>query len=222
MSYAIRLTFTFKQMENVVKRICEQADVVVVYQHDESSRTHIHLYTEGMSTSVQTVKNWVMRDLACKVDKADWSFKTAKDRRFITYMAKGKLQPCLVKGISDAEINTLREKWVEPITIKKDKKVVATTWFMAKELAEVINAGAVKREVYRDKITNVSRHEWFEVPPETIIQECINIHNKHEKAYCDYSLVRVIQTAYGLCDRPKWKEYLVSTVYNKLFPQPRV
>lgn len=211
MSYAIRLTFTYQQMEKVVKRICDDADVVVVYEHDESARKHIHLYTEGTKTSVQTIKNWVTKDLGCKVDKADWSFKTAKDRRFITYMAKGKLQPCLVKGISDDEINTLREKWVEPIRIEKEKKEEPTLYQLSKQLSDWMNNHTSEVMLWNGQLMEESP-----LTSHDIVLKTIEIHNKYNKSYTDFSLIRSIHTAFGLSSRKKWRDMLIEKVISKL------
>jgi len=226
MSYAIRLTYEYVQMEPIVKRICDEADVVVVYQHDESERKHIHLYTEGLKATVQTVKNWINRELGLKVAKSDWSFKTAKNRNFITYMSKGKLTPCLVKGVSDAEIDTFREKWVEPIRLEKGKAIQITTWTMAKELAEYLDekAKCIQEKVVVNQSLNtyVRREQWIEASHEDVIKKCIEIHVKHEKSFCDFSLIRVIQTAWGITSRETWKNRLVNGVMEKLFPTPRI
>jgi len=216
MSYAIRLTFEYVQMAGVVKRICDQADVVVVYEHDESERKHIHLYTEGLTATVQTIKNWVVKDLGFKVNKSDWSFKTAKDRNFITYMSKGKLKPTKVKGICDEDIELFRLKWIERTTVKKDKKELATGWTMAKELAEWIDSKSDGSSWYFHDGQFISSGGDEIVTQDDVIRKCIKIHNKYEKPYCDFSLARVIQTAYGCTQKGSWKLRLVESVKQKL------
>jgi len=216
MSYAIRLTYEYVQMASVVKRICDQADVVVVYEHDESERKHIHLYTEGLTATVQTIKNWIVKDLGCKVNKSDWSFKTAKDRNFITYMSKGKLNPTKVKGISDVEIDTYRQRWVEPTKKQKEKREQATGWSMANELAEWIDSKSDGSNWYFHEGRFISSGGDEIITQDDVIKKCIQIHNKHEKTYCDFSLARVIQTAYGCTTKGSWRLRLVESVKQKL------
>jgi len=227
---AIRLTFPYDTIADVFKPF----EHVIVYEHEADAkvkRTHVHALVET-DVSTDTLK-YRIKKIVGFVPKTDWSFKTEMHGepvhdKLITYMSKGKLEPKYQKGFTQEVVDKYKSEWIErtkPAIDNKDgskhisSKSTVTVWTMAKELANYINENAERREVYRDHL--VTRHDWFEVPPETIIQEAINIHNRHEKAYCDFSLIKVIQTAYGLCDRPKWKDYLVSTVYNKLFPQPK-
>lgn len=225
MSYAIRLSYRYLDLASFLEDLKTETDVLVVYEHDDGNRPHVHIYTEGLKQSVLTVKNRLARYLGFRPAKTDWSFKTAENRKFITYMSKGTLQPKTCKGIDGTELEGLRSQWIErrqPNTEKEVKSTVST-WSMAKELAEFMDNQArceeVKVRTHENglRITH-TRHEWYEVSPECMIQECIEIHKRHEKSFCDFSLIRVIQTAYGLSTREHWNKQIVNTVYAKLFP----
>lgn len=111
------LSKTPKKDESFIKKLSDACDVCVVFEHeaDETvSRTHIHAYVENPKVSTDTMKNWVKKTLAVTAfPKTDWTFVGATDRGFITYLTKGKLTPCSVKGISKEEIDTLKAAWVD-------------------------------------------------------------------------------------------------------------
>jgi len=120
----IRVSRTFAELskkpekdESFIKKLSDACDVCVVYEHeaDETvTRTHIHAYVENPKVSTDTMKNWVKKTLKVTAfPKTDWSFVGATDRGFITYLTKGKLTPCSVKGISDDEISILKAAWVD-------------------------------------------------------------------------------------------------------------
>lgn len=228
MSYAIRLSYPFSALTEFVLRLSNETSVCVVYEHTDGARPHIHIYVEGLKQSVLTLKNWIAKTLGFRPAKTDWSFKTAEDRKFITYMSKGVLPAQFYSGIDGTELEGFRSQWIErrqPNTEKEVKSTVST-WTMAKELAEFMDREA-REEVIKVRESPclrayTERHVWYEVPPERMIQECINIHKRHEKSFCDFSLVRVIQTAYGLSKREHWNQQLIGTVMNKLFPPPRM
>jgi len=227
--YAIRLHYPYDRLTDFFNRF----DVVVVYQHDadeEVSRTHVHALLEA-TISTDTMKNWV-RKLVGHVEKTDWSFKTELQGqpvqdRFITYMSNGILEPKLVKGFTQEVIDNYKSQWIErtePAPDSKDgskpgssTKSTISNWTMAKELAEWITA-------------NVEDNKWFfcdgrficsnpngrEIVVSEVIEQCIKIHRKYEKTYCDFSLARIIQTAYGITDKGSYRLQLVKSVEKKL------
>lgn len=226
--HAIRLSYRYTDLAAFIEELKDETDVLVLYEHDDGNRPHVHIYTEGLKLTVLTAKNRLAKYLGFRPAKTDWSFKTAEDRKFITYMSKGNLQPKFCKGIDGTELEGLRSQWIERRQPNPDKEVKSTvsTWTMAKELAEFLEReaqrGEIKYRTHENGLTVIhTRYEWYEVPPERMIQECINIHKRHEKSFCDFSLIRVIQTASGICNRDKWNQQLIGTVMNKLFPPPK-
>lgn len=124
---AIRVTRPCLELKTFLNKLEERCDKMVFYQHDEStrvSRTHIHGLIVNCQVSTDTLKNWIKADVGA-VNKTDWSFVTKDvNEQFITYMTKGVLEPVMVKGYSEEEINKFRSAWVE-----KPKKTNVLTQF---------------------------------------------------------------------------------------------
>lgn len=191
----------------------------VVYQHDadeDVSRTHVHALVLRPQVSIDTMKRWIKQSLGVEdMPKSDWSFKNGCDRNFITYMSKGKLEPVQSKSLPISMCNGYRDMWVEHVKTQKDVEV--TSYTMAEELAKWIDMDT------RQSDYDPAQGKWIssggdEITERDIVRECIKIHNKYRKGYCDFSLVRVIQTAYGICGKSRWKDALVEKVMEKLSP----
>jgi len=109
---AIRITFPYLRLEQTFSKIKDASQRVIVYQHD-ASRVHVHALVVGCTVSTDTLKNWVMREINGKVTRDSWSFKTAQNEEFITYMSKGNLTPVFVSGYQPEVIEAFRSKWVQ-------------------------------------------------------------------------------------------------------------
>lgn len=112
----IRVSRPYEELKDFVQKLSDACEVCVVFEHetDETiSRTHIHAYVEGPQVSTDTMKNWVKKALKVTTfPKTDWSFTEARDRGFITYLTKGKLDPLFYKGVSQDDISSLKDAWV--------------------------------------------------------------------------------------------------------------
>lgn len=220
--FAVRITREFSVIKPFFDKVISVHPqcVLVVYQHDadeEVSRTHIHALMENVNPSTDTLKRWVKKE--CKLDdisRYDWAFPELKDRDFITYMSKGKLDPCLVYNIANEEVTAFRAKWVEYRSPVKEKREDVTAFAMARELADWIDS---QNKVIYDKQLGLMVNLQDRITKRELVLECIKIHNKYRKAYCDFSLVRVIQTAEGICNNQGWRDDLVSKVLEKLSPR---
>lgn len=116
---AVRVTRKYDDVFDWVDSI--KSSKICIYEHEadtEVSRTHIHMLIMGCELKPDSLKARYKK-LYGNIDAKDWSFKTAKDEEFITYMSKGKLVPKLTKGYTVAEIQSYTEKWVEPKTMLK-------------------------------------------------------------------------------------------------------
>lgn len=227
MRIAIRFTLPF---DDKLKEYFNSFEQMVVYQHDadeEVSRTHVHALVET-SVSTDTLKNRLQKILGYRLPKADWAFSmkgkdgTPIEDRFVTYMSKGKLQPIALKGFTQEQCDSYKGLWVEQSKPLREKKDLITSHFIAQELAQFMDEQAHERKILISPphaITKEYRHEWYDVSPFEMIKQAIKIHNKYGKTYCDFSLIRVIQTAMGLSKRQKWNDVLVDSVYRKLFPE---
>lgn len=224
--FAVRITRSFDELKPFFDKIVSKHPgcVLVVYQHDaddEVKRTHIHALLEVIGVSSDTLKRWVKECLGVtEFSRYDWSFTVAHSRDFITYMSKGHLEPMMLHNIGCDEVTAFRAKWVEHrvVTSQKEKREDVTTYSMAEELAKWIDMDTRHSEY--DPV----KGKWIlaggdEITERDIIRQCIKIHNKYRKGYCDFSLVRVIQTAYGICSKSRWNDALVEKVFEKLIPR---
>lgn len=215
MNVAMRLTFLSKDLLVLFGKIGSFAHSFAVFDHMDGARPHCHALIMGLSITIPTLKNWIVKELGFRPTKTDWSFKVGADVNFITYMSKGHIRPAIVKGFDDMTIQEYTALWVDHKNQKKDKETI-TTWDMAVQLAQFMDSEAKQVCVYRDAFTQ--RHEWYDVEPKVMIRKAIDIHVQNKKSFTDFSIMRVIQTAMGISSRDKWKEQIVNQVYVKLFP----
>jgi len=219
MLYAVRLTFPYQKLVDFFDRF----DKAVVYQHDADesvNRTHVHALVE-MSISTDTAKNWVHKAVGFRPAKDMWSFvsklnKSPVTEEFITYMSKGRLDPVLMKGGYTKELcDKYKAKWVNHIV--PDKQVstnkVVTNYDIAAELKQWIMTEIWTGQEYDDRkpytITDIN-HRF-------IVNKCVELHNKYRKTYTQFSLLKVIETSWGLCPvGSKWRDRLVASVVRKL------
>jgi len=107
---AIRLSFPYDRLAKVFSKVKDVAEKVIVYQHD-ATRVHVHALIVKCTVSTDTLKNWVRKEVG-QVAKCDWSFVTAQNEEFVTYMSKGILAPVFVSGFNDEAIEEFKKKWV--------------------------------------------------------------------------------------------------------------
>lgn len=227
MKLAIRLTLEWNDM---LHEYFDRFDRAVVYQHnadEEVSRTHVHALVETDVTT-DTMKNHLQKILGYRLPASDWSFVSKLKRlpvedKFITYMSKGKLEPVYTKGFTAEEIERYKSDWIERTepgpanTTDKDGLKQISSYQISKELAAWIDSktSGTGWFYYQGRFTNGNTDN-IEITEEEVIEKCIGLHNKYSKSYCDFSLVRVIQTSYGLSEKGHWKKKLVESVKQKL------
>lgn len=222
--FAVRITRSFDELKPFFDKVISKhpSCVLVVYQHDadeEVARTHIHALLEITSVSSDTLKRWVKESLGVtEFSRYDWAFTIARNRDFITYMSKGRLEPVMLHNIEYADVTAFRAKWVEHQSPVKEKREDVTAYSMAEELAKWIDGDTRKAE-YDPVYGKFIMANGNEINERDIIRQCIKIHNKYRKGFCDFSLVRVVQTAYGICGQQRWRDALVEKVYEKLIPR---
>jgi len=139
-NYFCRISCEYELLRPVLEKFPN--NIVVAYEHNHNVlNVHTHFLIEGMKESTDTLKNWI-RKLTGRTFKADeWSFKTKYrpdklapeipvNRGCITYMAKGKLEPQHVTGITMEDILDLKLKWID---YKRSGKQQALTSYIVKE-----------------------------------------------------------------------------------------
>lgn len=143
---AIRVTRPAGDLRSFIERIEARCDKLIIYQHDESSRPHIHGLITNCQVSTDTLKNYIKTSLGVtSFPKTDWSF-VSKDvnEKFITYMSKGRLDPVYSKGYDEHEVNEFRNQWED----KPHKKSVQT------RLTYVVKESPIERKQRQSDMVN--------------------------------------------------------------------
>lgn len=170
MAYFVRVSASYDTLKPFFESV--PAETLVVYEHD-ASRVHCHFY---IITSLKTDSLKVRLKKLYLFTKTDWSFKTARDDLCVRYMAKGKYDPKYVRGYDQSKIDAYKADW-KP---EAEKKTNLTTYDLAKEVYSYV----------KDKQLD-SEEEYYGA----IIRNAIDIHHKYKKAFCEFSLMRVVETA---------------------------
>lgn len=119
---AFRITRPFQVLEASMKMYADNCEKLIVYEHVDASRPHIHGLIVDCKVGTDTLKNYVRKFLG-KIDKTDWSFVTKDvNEKFIVYMSKGKLAPSFVKGFNEDQVEAYRNDWVSN-PLKKQTKL---------------------------------------------------------------------------------------------------
>lgn len=215
---ALRVSRCYDELKTFFDR--PELNSAIVFQHDadeDVSRTHVHALIPDKKVSIDTLKRWIKSDLGVdEFSRYDWSFKNGADMDFITYMSKGKLKSVQNKVYTNVE-DRYRSKWVDhgrpARSEKKDTEI--TVYDLAKELADWIDLDKSDR-VYKDIATG--QLIATTIDDRDVVLKAIELHKKYRKTFCDFSLVRVIQTAYGICVKDGFRDKLVAKVLEKLSP----
>lgn len=155
-SYAIRLTFCYTEVQEVIEQFGNASEGIVVYEHEkdeEVSNTHIHMLLNKCTVSTDTLKNYVRRKKGV-VDKTLWSFKTADSDvdKYVTYMSKGVLSPVYVKGYDAEYIASRKQAWTAPQT-----KVKLLNGKLVKEVDDSSNIS--KRQLVEEMVASIGTDE---------------------------------------------------------------
>lgn len=222
-NYMIRITYPYVRLKGFTQRLLEVCDRLAIYQH-EASRIHIHAYLERCSVTTETMKNWIRQDVDEQPTKDMWSFKTKTregpaEERFLTYMSKGKLEPVLVKGFTQEQLNYHRSQWVDLTTDSgtpaESSKDTVTIYRMARELAQYIDTRSQSEyDLVQGRFISANEA----VTMREVVLHAIRIHNKYQKSYTDFCIQRLVQTAMGLCNVHALKEQLVEKCIKRLSP----
>lgn len=178
---ALRVTRSYQRLKPFFEKLSEKCDKLVAYQHDESSRVHVHALVVNCKPSTDTLKNWI-REVVGKVDRSDWSFITQWEgqpvnENFIIYMSKGVLAPNCCYGFTDDQIEVYRNAWVtRPKKIRQSRLT-----FVVKETTEqrkMRQEDMVKEIVKRyEEFTPERKHDSKELI--ALIYQVVAVENKN-------------------------------------------
>jgi len=126
MALAIRITLPKESVNNICTIWIRHCDQIIAYEHNEANRVHCHILMINPHVTTQRLKQLSLRE---ERGNTFWSFKTGTGDigRYITYMSKGKLQPCYLrtndaipdeafeKTFTDQQIYEFKEQWTQPL-----------------------------------------------------------------------------------------------------------
>ena len=163
-NHAIRITLPYEDCKTIITKWSDRSSRAIVYQHDADEKvrqTHVHIVLYGCNVQAEALKR-MWKEAPGKGNEF-WSWKEADESsRQITYLTKGKYAPKFIKNISEQEVETSRQSWVEPV--KADKPGDSSEKIITKVIAKI------KSEfVYRDT-TDVDRVERIECSAETLLK----------------------------------------------------
>lgn len=186
MDLFVRLSYSYDHLSQFWDRLEKSCETLVVYEHNTGLKNvHVHFYVTNCQVSTDTLKNWI-RKIIPEIPKTHWSFKTAKDDGCITYMSKGELDPVRANKIGLGRIASLKDQWIPTPDIRakrvREQKGI-TAYDMAVEVYETMSQLGINEDYtdYRE-----------------FAQQAIRVHHKYCKPFCEYSIRKVIHTAYSM------------------------
>jgi len=139
MNFAFRISVSYQDANIRLLELFDMCEKVAVYEHeadDEVSRTHIHGLIMNCSRKEDTLRNKIFKPNWKKDYQLATTYRSGKDliitpvsESYITYMAKGKLDPQYVKGFTKEFIDECKGKWINwtPEKIAEESKEKKTT-----------------------------------------------------------------------------------------------
>lgn len=210
----VRVRMTANQILPIMPKILNVCSQVIAYEHAEKRENiHIHMILIDCQVSTDTLKNYIRKTGLVPVGdskqkgNAFWSFKSAYEPLgAMTYMSKGKHEPFVNKGFTQEVIDECKGKWEErsPETSTSVKKPSGPTQYeMAMEVVDLLGP------------RNDDRHT-IELYTE-IVKLSIKVHHKYRKGFCEYSLRKVVHTAYTRYEvgKTQFVEKLVHNFFYK-------
>lgn len=186
----------------------EGKDHVLVHHVLPSGNPHFHFFIDMPLIKSQQSYRYQIK-VKFKVSGSDFSVKQCdedKVEEYIQYLfnEKNGNKPTLVSSSRDVSEHQRKARVVadEFANRQSSKKETISSWGLAMELRKMINQ-------YPDHLREYEVYTQF-------IHDAIKVHEKHQKSYCEFSLLRVIQTAMG---DSKWTGALIEKVHKKIYPQ---
>lgn len=117
-SFFVRIRLSADVLSNVFDRISSTTTKTVVYQHaDNPDNVHCHLLLIDCNVSTDTLKNYIKAtgEVPVRAGNKFWSFKTCDSDLDtpVVYMSKGRLSPSYVKGFTQEQLDSYKDRWVD-------------------------------------------------------------------------------------------------------------
>lgn len=172
--------------------------------HPDTTNPHYHFYLNTTYKSAQSLAYQLKKTF--NVAKTDWSIKPCDPTRRDEYWQylfneKHGNKVRLVKSFTDLEAHKLKAHAIsEDFKGRhKGKPKAVTQWDLIIELVEMIKTMAIDPS----KVTEIS-------------ELCIKLHIKHKKAFCFYSIERIVVTALAHVDSYKVAEAVNRSICKRL------
>lgn len=203
--FAIRISKPFSDFTEFFKKLDQVAVRHVWFQHDVPNNIHIHGLVVGCTVSTDTLKNYIRKDVG-NMKSTEWSFKSANDENFITYMSKGTLLPVVSKGYTDAEIVDYTSKWV-PVEKKKRSMV------QYKLKIENPTQAKIRQNELMDMVRQRCKEKRI-ITPEGILEEIRQVvYIEHKTIVGRYKIRDFYDYVIGTSDRPdKWIDTMMKII----------
>lgn len=188
---AIRITRPYSVIEEsgLIDYLRDRSDGLVIAEHSPATETgnviHCHLYCsstvgyDAVSARIKALIGSGNEVFSIKTKYSKNGIKQDVDTGAITYMLKGKLEPCLALGVSEDEINFLRLQWKPP-------KAVADYVFATSADASGNDNTIVQIPmVVKDPILKTQKGQCREIKRrlENYVYDCRCVHCKFERSH---------------------------------------
>jgi len=195
----------------VIEQWVKQYEHVLVHHVLGTRNPHYHIFLDAPYNSVQSCRYHVDKMSGAK-GPARSVVECTETRRdeYIQYLfnrKKGNV-PTLRSSTIDTTEHQQRALDVKEeydAAREEKKKMGPSGWDLAQETVALVN----------------SRMEEDRICKEYLVQEyiraCIDVHRKHKKAYCDFSLLKVVTTALG--ETPTGRQAIVDRLCERLSPR---
>lgn len=195
-------------LRELLTEYLEGKDHLLVHHVLPTGNPHFHFFIDmPLVKSQQSYRYQVKTKF--KVEGSDFSVKQCDDDKVDEYKQylfneKNGNKPTFVSSSCDVlEYQRKAKEVADDFKSRQvSKKETISSWGLAMELRQVINQ-------YPEHLREYEVYTQF-------IHDAIKVHEKHHKSYCEFSLLRVIQTAMG---DSKWTPALIEKVHKKIYPQ---
>lgn len=172
---------------DLIKSACDKmmnvCESLIAYEHSEKAdNIHVHLLLLKCQVSTDTLKNYIKSSgpVPPRAGNKFWSFKTCDNdlKTPITYMSKGKLDPFIVKGFTQEEINDCKDRWVAraPETSRQGQ-----IQFVVKETPA--EAKKRKNDLINEMLEDKTIHS-----TESIVRRIVTVLNKNNVIFGRYTV----------------------------------
>lgn len=223
-----RVSMPYEDLKEAFQLIADEVEKLVVYQHEadeDVNRTHCHFYVV-YPHSTDTLKNRFKRTLPTTSKRGNslWAFNTEYKEYHtlkvipvgpscITYMSKGVLEPSMMKGFTQAEIDEYKSGWVEqPVKRSYQTKLQ----YIVKETPS--EAKKRKNDLIAEMLTELKDHIPVNLEyhvDEKVVRTIIKILNDNNIIFSRYTIRDYYDT---ICSRAFTEKFIYSVI-NFLSPR---